>query len=103
MTDSDTTRYPAAEPPEPASVEGPPETPATAPPPPAPAWRPTPADQGRGALVFGAIILVVGIWFFVTRTLGFDLPDLDWGQLWPVVLIGLGGWIVYDAIRRRSN
>ena len=39
-------------------------------------------------------------WFFATQTLGLDLPDLDWGQLWPVILIVLGGWIVYSSVRR---
>ena len=76
--------------------------PATPPPsPPQPAWRPPPADHGRTAsLVFGLIILLVGLWFFGSRTLGLDMPDIEWGQLWPLLLIGLGAWIVYSAMRR---
>ena len=27
-------------------------------------------------------------------------PDLDWRQLWPILLIGLGAWIVLGAVRR---
>jgi hypothetical protein len=46
------------------------------------------------------IILIVGGWYFATRTLGLDLPDLDWGQLWPVILIALGLWVVYRSMRR---
>ena len=62
------------------------------------AWRP-PADHGGNAsLILGIIVLVIGVWFFATRTLGLDLPDLDWGQLWPVILIVLGGWIVYSSV-----
>ena len=80
-------------------------TPATPPPPPPPqpAWRPPPADHGRTAsLIFGVIILLVGLWFFASRTLGLDLPDIEWGQLWPLLLIGLGAWIVYGAMRRNG-
>ena len=86
--------------PPPGPTPGP--TPATPPPPPAqPAWRPPPADHGRTAsLVFGVIILLVGLWFFGSRTLGLDMPDIEWGQLWPLLLIGLGAWIVYGAMRR---
>ena len=95
-------------PPSPPSSPPPPTAPPpSAPPPPpptsaAPDWRPPPADHGRNAsLVFGVIILIVGLWFFATRTLGLDLPDLDWGQLWPLLLIGIGAWIVLGAVGRR--
>ena len=74
----------------------------TPPPSPPPAWRPPPADRGRnGSLVFGAILLAVGLWFFATRTLGLDLPDLDWGRLWPIILIVIGGWVVLNSARQR--
>ena len=76
-----------------------PSTPPTAPPP--PTWRPPPADHGRSvSIIFGVILLIVGGWFFLTRTLGLDLPDLDWGQLWPVFLIALGVWIVLRSLGR---
>ena len=66
-----------------------------------PPWRPPPADHGRNAsLVMGVILLLIGLWFFATRTLGLDLPRLDWEQLWPVLLIGLGAWIVLGSARR---
>ena len=92
--------------PAPQTASPPPNaTPPTAPPPPTqPDWRPPPHDSGRNAsLVFGVIILVVGLWFFATRTLGLDLPRLDWGQLWPIVLIAIGGLIVLNAMRRRTR
>ncbi len=68
---------------------------------PRPAWQPPPADSGRNAsLILGLIILVIGGWFFATRTLGLDLPRLDWGQAWPILLIGLGLWVVWRSMQR---
>ncbi len=91
-----TTPPPASPTPPPASSTPPPAAPA-----PPPAWQPPPADHGGSAsLILGIIVLAIGVWFFATRTLGLDLPDLDWGQLWPVILILLGGWIVYGSVRR---
>ena len=94
---------PAAEPPpaSPTPAAPPSPTPPPAAPTPPPAWQPPPADRGGSAsLILGVIILAIGAWFFATQTLGLDLPDLDWGQLWPVILIVLGGWIVYSSVRR---
>jgi hypothetical protein len=89
---------PAATPPPPAATQPPP---AATPP---PAWRPPASDSGRNAsLIFGAIILILGVWFFATNPLGPDLPDLDWGQLWPVILIAIGAWIVLTAMRQRAR
>ena len=101
---------PPPTPPPPASPTPPPASPTPSParrrrhrppPTPPPAWQPPPADHGGDAsLILGIIILAIGAWFFATQTLGLDLPDLDWGQLWPVILIVLGGWIVYSSVRR---
>lgn len=81
----------------------------TAPPPPSPseppraAWRPPQADNGRNAsLVFGIILVGIGAWFFATRTLGLDLPELRWDQIWPIFLVGLGVWIVLGSLNRRT-
>jgi hypothetical protein len=105
--DDQTNRYTT---PDPVPAAPGPAVPPTTPSPPAeptwrppaePAWRPPPADRGRSAsLIFGVIILLVGLWFFASRTLGLDLPDIEWSQLWPLLLIGLGAWIVFGAMRR---
>ena len=51
--------------------------------------------------MFGGLILLAGIWFFLERTLGIELPDIRWSTVWPVLLIVLGGFIVLRALGRR--
>jgi hypothetical protein len=63
--------------------------------------RPPSSDSGRtGTIVFGLIVLALGLWFFAERTLGIDLPRIAWGSLWPVALIGIGAWVLLGGIRR---
>jgi hypothetical protein len=70
----------------------------------APARRGDEPDHGRAAsVVFGFILLAIGLWFFVEQTLGIELPRVRWSQFWPVILIGLGVWIVLGSMRRRSR
>jgi hypothetical protein len=99
---------PAAEPPAtvpPTAAPSPPSLPPAASPgqPPAPPnGRARRRNDGRAAsLVFGVLLLLVGLWFFATRTLGLDLPRLEWGRLWPLFLIALGLWIAFRSFERR--
>jgi hypothetical protein len=95
---------PGATAPPPSTMPPPPS--ATPPPPPAPrsASRTPDADRGRTAsLILGVLFLVIGGWFFATTTLGLDLPDLDWGQFWPVILIVLGLAIVLRSLGRARS
>jgi hypothetical protein len=99
-----------SQPPPEAAQPPPPEPPLGAPVPPPPpssphtTWKPRPADSGRSAsLVFGVLFLIVGGWFFATTTLGLDLPDLDWGQFWPVILIVIGLAIVLRSLDRARS
>jgi len=102
---------------EPASPGAPPPgvPPSVLPPPGAPRaneWREPPwippRDQDRrepragvGTLVLGLIILAVGVYYLLDRTLGIAMPRIQWGSLWPVLLIVLGGLILFRAIERR--
>jgi hypothetical protein len=57
-----------------------------------------------GGVIFGGILLVVGIYYLFQQTLGFDIPDLNWNQIWPILLVILGVVIVYENwSRRRLN
>jgi hypothetical protein len=91
----------AAPPPPPPAA---PPSPTAPPPPPPTSWAPPPgrrSDGGRWwSLVVGLVILGVGLWFFAERTLGIDMPDIRWSQLWPVVLIVIGVVVLVGAMRR---
>jgi hypothetical protein len=107
-----TARYDPTPPPEEATP--PPEMPepVTPSPPPAatagttaapPVWRTRDRDPGRwGTVIFGVILVAVGLWFFADQTLGLDMPRLRWSELWPIFIIVLGGWIVLGSMRRES-
>ncbi len=60
--------------------------------------------RGRdaGALVLGAILLLVGGYYVLRNTLGFDLGELDGERIWPVAVIAIGLMIVIRAIDRSS-
>ena len=61
-------------------------------------------DHGRTAsILFGLVILGLGLWFFAEVTLGYELPRVQWSQVWPVSLIVIGLWVVLGSMRRRSR
>jgi LiaI-LiaF-like transmembrane region len=72
---------------------------ATPPPPQATSeWRPPRGrESNTAAIVVGLIFLAIGIWFFLDRTLGLTMPDLEWENLWPVILILIGGVMIFRA------
>ena len=99
-TPDQTIRYepaatPSPEPPQPSAPVVPP------PPPSPPTWQRTGGDSGHtGAIVFGVILVAIGLWFFADQTLGLEMPNLRWSELWPLIIIALGGWIVLTSLRR---
>jgi Domain of unknown function (DUF5668) len=57
-----------------------------------------------GGLILGAVVLFAGIYYLLRNTLGFDLDELDWEPIWPVIVIALGVAILYGAlVRSRSD
>jgi hypothetical protein len=98
--------------PSPSPSAAPPAEPPPQDPPPASEWREPPwfppRDKDRRerrsnvvAIVVGLIILVVGVYYFLDRTLGIAMPRIQWGSVWPVLLIVLGGLILLRSIERR--
>jgi hypothetical protein len=68
-------------------------------------WGENPAVKETADLagrLWGLVLLGFGLWFFADVTLKLDLPSLRWGELWPVVLIVLGGFVVLRGLARRS-
>jgi len=70
----------------------------------APATTPTTAgqtdagdDAGRTALFIGGGLVLVGLWFLVREY----VPDINWGLIWPLLLVGIGVVILVGAARRR--
>lgn len=53
-----------------------------------------------GGLILGGILLLVGIYYLFRQTLGFDIPDLNWNQIWPLILIVVGALVLYGAWTR---
>ena len=52
--------------------------------------------RGNGALIFGAILVVVGVLFLVRQF----LPDFDFDLVWPVALIALGAVLIVGSVRQ---
>jgi hypothetical protein len=72
-----------------------------------PPWFPSRAHDRRErrvnvvSIVIGAIVLAIGLYYFLDRTLGIAMPRIAWGSLWPILLIVLGGLILFRSIERR--
>lgn len=57
------------------------------------------SDGGGSGLVVGLILVGIGVWFLVREY----LPELDWGLIWPIVLIAMGGLVLVTSSRRRTD
>jgi hypothetical protein len=55
-----------------------------------------------GGILVGLIIIGVGLYYFAEKTLGIDLPALDWDKIWPLFVIAIGVGIVYSNYARKG-
>ncbi len=59
------------------------------------------AKQKRDALVWGVILVVIGVIFILGN---FDIDIWDFvARLWPLVLIIWGAWKLYFGIKERKE
>ena len=56
-----------------------------------------------GALIFGAILVVVGAYYLLENTFGIAMPDINWDQAWPIIVIVLGASVVFRAVVSRPG
>lgn len=86
--------HPAPSPPAPPPPQYAPP-PAQPYPPAQPPQAPAPSGRRRGAArggIFGGVFLILlGVLFLIDQF----VPRLDFGQLWPVILIVIGAWIIF--------
>lgn len=54
---------------------------------------------GSAGVVVGIGLVAIGVWFLLREW----LPDINWGLLWPLVLVGIGVLILVTAMRRRGG
>ena len=71
-----------------------------------PAWippRPRVRDHRPSivAIVVGLVLIVIGGYYFLDRTLGLAMPRIQWGSVWPIVLIVVGGLILIRSFQRK--
>ncbi len=51
----------------------------------------------RAALIFGGILVFVGVFYLLTNTFGLNL---NWDAVWPAAVIVVGAAIIYGAFER---
>ena len=54
---------------------------------------------GQAGVVIGIGLVVVGVWFLLREY----LPEIDWGLIWPLVLVGIGALVLVTSMRRRDG
>ncbi len=55
--------------------------------------------RGNGAMIFGLLLVLLGVWFLIDQY----VPGIDSDLLWPVALVILGGALLFVSMRRRDT
>jgi hypothetical protein len=64
--------------------------------------RPDLRHRGQGgSLVWGTILALVGVYFLLKETFELDIPDI--GRFWPVAVILVGIWFVWEGMTRSRS
>ena len=76
-----------------------------------PPWIPARDSEGHrdrdrrpsaAAMVVGLVLIAIGAYAFLDRTLGIAMPRIQWGSLWPVILIVIGILVLLRSFQRRA-
>lgn len=59
--------------------------------------------RNGGRMLFGLVLLVIGGYYFLRNTLGFDLGELDEEAIWPVIVVLFGAWIFFRGVTESAE
>ena len=54
-------------------------------------------NQNKRKIFFGVILVLIGLFFFIKNF----LPDINWSYIYPIILIAIGGYILYNAFKSK--
>ena len=55
-------------------------------------------SDGRAGVLVGVGLVLIGLWFLLREY----LPGINWGLIWPLILVGIGALILVGSLRRRD-
>jgi phage shock protein C len=55
-------------------------------------------SDGRAGVVVGIGLVLIGLWFLVREY----LPEFNWNLVWPVVIVVIGLFLLFNASRRND-
>ena len=64
----------------------------------APSGRTDHTTRDWGAIVFGIVLVAVGICFVLKETLQIALPEISWSSAWPLMVVGVGLLVLVRAL-----
>jgi uncharacterized integral membrane protein len=68
-----------------------------------PSWKPPRSRDGNiASIIVGLALLAIGGWYLLDQTFNVDMPRINWRDVWPVILIVLGAFVIFQSIRRRA-
>jgi hypothetical protein len=59
------------------------------------------AQTGRGSLLGGGLMILVGVFFLAHTRFGYSLAWIE--RWWPAILVIVGGYLIYKAIVERNK
>lgn len=55
-------------------------------------------SDGRAGILVGIGLVLIGLWFLLREY----LPGINWGLIWPLIIVGIGAAILVGSLRRRD-